>query len=151
MKYLVWHIYHLICSREFWEEYVFYICYVALVGFIVQVMILDVEMHDYFAVLGLQMISIVGSAILFVSLKSHYQPSRHTTKVLYFLAANGPWLGMMYYWVNGMILSDVMIYGGLMIVVASVEWYFYDNLFDRCCDWSYRLKTLYYKHRHKKN
>ncbi len=147
MKSLLWHIRSLLQSREFWEEYMFYICYVAILWFIVQVMILNVDVHDYVVVLWLQMISIVGSALLFVSLKSHYQPSSCWTKMGYFLVANGPWLGIIYYYFDGMDWSQISTYVLLMIIVALVEGYFYDVLFDRCCDWAYRLKTLYRKRR----
>gem|GEM_PF-6951460 len=71
----------LIYSRDFWEEYVFYVLYLALLGFVVQVLLLDVVLHDYLAVLLLQLCSLFGSAILFVGLKTHYQPSTYRSKL----------------------------------------------------------------------
>jgi hypothetical protein len=56
------------------------------------VAILGVDLHDYIAVLGLQICSLFGSAIVFIGLKSHYQPSNYWTKLGYFILANGPWL-----------------------------------------------------------
>lgn len=141
--YWVSHVRTLLRSRDFWIEYCFYLCYVALLWFVVQVTVLHADIHDYFAVLWLQLCSIFGSALLFVWLKTHYQPSSRITKLGYFLLANGPRLWIIYYYIDGMVWSDLMTYAVLMMIVALVEGVFYDHLFDRCCDWAYRLKTLY--------
>lgn len=143
MKFRVWHVRTLLQSQEFWLEYCFYMCYVALLWFMVQVMILDGTIHDYIAVLWLQVCSLFGSAIVFVWLKTHYQPSSRWTKLLYFVIANGPRLWVAYYIIRGMSLINLLSYTGMMLVVTVIEWYTYDRIFDRCCDYGYRLKTLY--------
>lgn len=149
MKYWISHTRALLCSREFWQEYVFYMCYVAALWFVVQVMILHVEIHDYMAVLSLQIFSLLASAIVFVWLKTHYQPSNYRTKLWYFVLANGPWLWVIYYLFEWMLWPDLLIYALLMLLVTLIEWFFYDRMFDRCCDYAYRLKTLYRKRKHR--
>jgi hypothetical protein len=42
-----------------------------------------------------------------------------------------------------MSFGDLVSYTGMMLVATAIEWYTYDHLFDRCCDYGYRLKTLY--------
>jgi hypothetical protein len=84
-------------------------------------MILDVTIHDYIAVLGLQICSLFGSAIVFIGLKSHYQPSSRWTKLLYFVIANGPRLGVAYYMIRGMSLTNLISYTGMMLVATVVE------------------------------
>jgi hypothetical protein len=84
-------------------------------------MILDVLIHDYLAVLALQFCSLFGSAIVFIGLKSHYQPSSRWTKLLYFVIANGPWLGVAYYVIRGMSFGDLVSYTGMMLVATAIE------------------------------
>lgn len=147
MHYLVNHVRSLLHSQDFRQEYCFYIGYAAIIGFVVQVVILDATIHDYLIVLGLQMISLLASALVFVSLNTHFQPSHRLTKMLYFVLTDGPWMGMIYYWFNDMVNRDIVIYLTLSMIATIIGGWLYDNMFDRCCDRGYRLKTLYQKHR----
>lgn len=143
VKHRLWHLRKLLSSPDFWKEYLFYVWYIALLWFVVQVILLHVSLRDYFMVFALQICSIFGSAIVFVGLKNHYQPSNYWTKVWYFILANGPWLGIIYHIVHHMETKDVLIYAGCMFVVTMIEWALYDYIFDYCCDYAHRLKTLY--------
>ena len=151
MKFRVWHVRTLLQSQEFRSEYCFYICYISLLWFIIQIIILRTSIYDYIVVLGLQIFSLFISAIVFIGLKNHYQPSSYWTKLWYFVFANGPWLWLIYYWLRGMWWMELIIYVWLMLVMTVVEWCFYDRLFDHCCDWAYRLKMLYHTHKENKS
>ena len=69
---------------------------------------------------------------------------------MYFIVANGPRPGTIYHIIRWMDVYHILVYVWLMLTVTAVEWYFYDMLFDHCCDWAYRLKTVYRKHRLKR-
>lgn len=147
MKYRISHVRALLGSEEFWSEYCFYVCYAALIWFVVQVMILGVEMHDYMIVVSMQLFSLMASALIFVSLDNHFQPSNNATKMLYFMMTNAPWLGMIYYRQDGMMGDDMIIYLTLSMISTVIGGWLYDRMFDRCCDYGYRLKTLYMKYK----
>lgn len=149
MKYLISHVRSLVQSQDFWKEYCFYVCYASLMGFIVQVGILGVEIHDYIIVVCMQLLSLMASALIFVGLDHHFQPSSNYTKMLYFMLTNAPWLGLIYYRQDGMIGHDIVIYLTLSMTSTVIGWWLYDRMFDRCCDYGYRLKTLYIKRKHR--